>query len=51
MNKSKMVQVCYTYSARELAVALGIRLGPDEWVVVEVDEGAVDVMVRRRVDD
>ena len=42
----RMVQRCYTYSARELARALGIVVSPDEWVVVEVDDDTVDVMIR-----
>ncbi len=51
MNVAKMVQTCWSYDARELAEKLGVTVRPDEWVVVEVDEDTVDVMVRRRVHD
>lgn len=51
MHTAKMVQTCWTYKARELAEKLGMPVQPDEWVVVEVDEDMVDVMVRRRVNE
>ena len=51
MQTAKMVQTCWTFNARELAEKLGMAIAPDEWVVVEVDEDTVDVMVRKRVHD
>ena len=47
-----MDQTCYSYTQRELAIALGLAPTPFEWVVVEVDstdpgEAMVDVMIRQ----
>ena len=50
MDRVKIEQTCYSYSARELALKLGLTLTPQEWVVVEVDESTVDVFVRKRVE-
>jgi len=46
-----MTQSCWSFKARAVAELLGIRVEPDQWVVVEVDEDMVDVIVRRRNTD
>lgn len=48
MDQVTTKQTCYSYSFRELAVKLGLGPDPDQWVVVEVDEDTVDVIVRKR---
>ena len=50
MKSVKIEQTCYSYSFRELALKLGLTLTPQEWVVVEIEEDTVDVMVRGRVE-
>lgn len=49
MDRVKTEQICYSYSARELAHKLELPLDPDEWVTVEVDEDTVDVIIRKRI--
>jgi hypothetical protein len=50
MEKVKTEQTCYTYKSRELAGKLGLRVMPDEWVIVEIDDDTVDVLVRKRIE-
>lgn len=47
-----MAQACWTFNPRELAEKLGIKIDPDEWVVVEVEDDSrtVDVIVRRWIE-
>jgi hypothetical protein len=48
MNKTIMHQTCYSYTFRELAEKLGLPVTPRQWVIVEIDENTVDVMVREK---
>ena len=45
------LQRAYTFNPRQAAARLGIDLGPAEWVVLEVDNGDLDVLVRRPADN
>jgi hypothetical protein len=44
-------QRAYAYTARTIATALGLDPAPEEWVVIEVDEETVDVLIREDISD